>query len=63
MAEHYGIDLHSEQMETIGGYLTEFAGRIPSQGEVFTIHAKKFTIREANAKHVESILVETLGDE
>lgn len=62
LAHDYDIVLDSDQVDTIGGFLTERAGRIPSQGESFTIKERTFTVREADAKHVLTVLMEPLGD-
>ena len=34
-----GLPLDSPQVETIGGYLCELAGRVPSVGESFSLSA------------------------
>lgn len=62
LSERCNINLDSEQVETIGGFLTELAGRIPSQDEFFTLDGHRFTVREADAKHVELILMEPQED-
>jgi magnesium and cobalt transporter len=58
LAEDHGIKLDSDLVDTIGGYLTQLAGRIPSPGETFTIAERVFTVQAADAKHVQTILVE-----
>ncbi|MBU1248494.1 MAG: hemolysin family protein [Proteobacteria bacterium] len=60
LAEGHDIILDSEQVDTIGGYLTELAGRIPLKGEEFTLVDRRFIIEEADAKHVLTVLVEPL---
>lgn len=52
-----GIFLESENVETIGGYLTENAGHVPQKGEVFTIQDHSFQIREADTKQCFWIVV------
>ncbi|CAM2057673.1 HlyC/CorC family transporter [Desulfovibrionales bacterium] len=53
------IHLHSEQVETIGGYLCELAGRVPSKGERFALGVYRFHIEDADAKQVRSIRIQT----
>ncbi len=55
---HLGLD--SEQVETVGGYLCELAGRVPSIGETFSLAGHRFTIKDADAKQVRSILIHPL---
>ena len=57
-----GLDLESEQVETIGGFLTELAGRVPRQGDAFTLEGRRFTIREADRRQIRWIVIEPAGD-
>ena len=57
LAERHGILLDSEEVDTLGGYLCQLAGRIPDQGEFFTLGGRRFEVREADAKHILSILI------
>jgi magnesium and cobalt transporter len=59
--ERLGLALDSEQVETIGGYLCELAGRIPRQGEFFTLEGRQFRIEEADAKQVRLVHVQPAG--
>jgi len=54
------ITLLSDQVETIGGYLSELAGHVPQAGESFMLEGYRFSVKEANAKLIRSILVERL---
>ncbi len=58
IAERTGLPIDSEQVETLGGYLAALAGRIPRQGEFFDIGGSRFTVTEANVKHVNWVLIE-----
>lgn len=60
LEERFDIHLDSEQVDSIGGYLTEMAGRIPHEGEFFTLEGRRFTVREADAKQVSLIHVQAL---
>jgi magnesium and cobalt transporter len=53
-----GLELESEQVETIGGFLTELAGRVPRQGDAFTLAGRRFTIREADRRQIRWIVIE-----
>ena len=56
--EHLDLDLDSDQVETIGGYLCELAGRVPATRDSFSLEGRRFTIKEADAKQVRWILIE-----
>ncbi len=58
-----GTSLASEQVETIGGYLSELAGRVPRKGDAFTLEGRRFTIREGDKRQVRWIVVETPAEE
>lgn len=55
--ETYGISLQSEEVETIGGYLSQLAGHVPQAGEQFTLNGRVFTVLEADHKLIRSIKV------
>jgi len=57
LKEQLGIELSSDFVETIGGYLTEKIGRIPNPGESFKIKGYNFQIKEADKKHIGLILI------
>ena len=54
------ISLESSDVDSIGGYLTAMAGRIPSKDEFFTFDGKRFTVLEADERQVWSIRIEPL---
>lgn len=58
--ERFGIHLDSEQVDSIGGYFAEMAGRIPHEGEFFTLEGRRFTVKEADAKQISLIHVKEL---
>jgi magnesium and cobalt transporter len=58
--ERLGADITSEQVETIGGYLSELAGRVPRKGDAFTLAGRRFTVKEGDKRQVRWILVEDL---
>lgn len=57
--EETGMDLESEQVETIGGYLCELSGRVPRSGETFTLNGRKLSVTEADKKQVKWISIST----
>lgn len=58
--ERCKLGVASEQVDTIGGYLSEIAGRIPLSGDIFTLHGRQYTVKEADAKQIKTILIEPL---
>lgn len=52
---HFGLELSSEQVETIGGHLCELAGRIPAPGESYDLGQWRFVVQDADVKHIETI--------
>ncbi len=56
--EDIGIELKSEEVDTIGGYICLLAGRVPAKGEDFQIGDWFFTISEADAKQVKTVKAE-----
>lgn len=55
--EEYGISLESDEVETIGGYLSQLSGHVPQVGEVFVLEGRQFTVLEADIKQIKSIKV------
>jgi magnesium and cobalt transporter len=53
-----GIGLTSDEVDTIGGYLSLVAGHVPVAGEEFVISKWKFKVLEAGAKAIHRIGVE-----
>lgn len=57
LKDEISLELDSDQVETIGGYLCELAGRVPSQGDTFDLDLYQATVKEADAKQVRWILI------
>lgn len=55
--EACGLHLESEEVETIGGYLSQIHGDIPKGGDMFDLDGWKFTVQDADAKHVRLIRI------
>ncbi len=56
----FGVFIESDEVDTIGGYLSLQAGHVPTQGEVFHIAEWSFTVQEADVKFIRSILMEKM---
>ncbi|CAK7049593.1 MAG: hypothetical protein DELT_00981 [Desulfovibrio sp.] len=63
IAEQLGIQIESDEVDTIGGYLCHIAGRVPLPGERFTVGETLFTVLEADAKKIQSIYAEPVQHE
>jgi len=61
--DRFDIDLHSDQVETLGGYLSDLAGRVPRPGDAFEAAGRRFTVVEADRRQVRWILAEPLPEQ
>jgi len=52
-----GIEILSLQVETIGGYVCQLAGRVPDKGEEFSDNRFHFVVKEADAKNIKWLTV------
>ena len=63
--EHLRLDLPEGDYETLGGFLLQQFGRIPAQGDELYFDTPKaslkFTIRKANERAIESVLIERVA--
>jgi len=62
MSELVGMPFESEEVETIAGYLIEKIGRIPAEGESFTIDGFRFLVLSAEPVRVNKLKVERLPE-
>lgn len=53
----YGIMLESEEMDTVGGFLSLHAGHVPQKGETFAFNGWDFLVTEADAKQIQKISI------
>ncbi len=60
LKEECGITLNSDQVETLGGYLSEQLGRLPETDETLDIQGYSFFIKEADVKQIQWVLVSKL---
>ena len=56
--DELGIHMESDEVDTIGGYLSLQAGHVPAAGEVFALAGWRFTVQEADMKLIRRILLE-----
>lgn len=61
--EKCSIELESEDVDSLGGFLTAMAGRIPSEGEFYTFDNRRITVLEADERQVWSIRIAPAGKE
>ncbi len=57
-----GIFIESDEVDTIGGYLSLQAGHVPTEGEIFHFEGWSFTVQEADVKFIRRILMEKADD-
>lgn len=57
------LTLTSEQVDTLGGYLCELAGRVPVVGQSFTMGGRRMVVREADRKQVRWVAVDPAPQE
>ena len=62
LAEEIGVKLESEDVETLGGYLMEAFGRIPSEGEKMERAGLEFTIESVEEQRIKLVRVVRLDD-
>ncbi len=55
LAEALAVTLVSEEVDTLGGYLTYLAGRVPEKGESFVVNGLTFVVEDSDAKQIHSI--------
>lgn len=58
--ERFQLGVTSEQVDTLGGHLSEIAGRIPVPGDSFILQNRRFTVQDADAKQIKTVLIEPL---
>jgi magnesium and cobalt transporter len=56
--EEFKLEIASEQVETIGGFLCELSGHVPKEKEHFIISGMRFTVIEADQKQIKWIRME-----
>ena len=59
--ETLGTALASDDVDTIGGLVTNHLGRMPRKGEMFDMHGLRFEVLRADARQLHVLLVEKLA--
>jgi len=63
VAEILGVSFESLEVETIAGYLIEKVGKIPREGEAFTIDGVRFLVLSSEPVRVNKLKLERLSEE
>lgn len=57
-----GLAIDTDEVDTIGGYLSMEAGHVPKKGEIFSISGWKLTVLEADPKQIQRLRLEPADD-
>jgi putative hemolysin len=60
--EIFETELESRDVETVAGYLVEYIGRIPREGESFTCRGLRFLVLSAEPTRVNKVKIERITD-
>jgi len=60
--ETFHSSLSDEQVDTIGGYVTDHLGRVPHKGETLVLDGFEIEIQRADARTVQMLLFKRLED-
>lgn len=60
VAEATGLELPTEEFESLAGYVFELFGRIPAEKEAFSTERATFTVQKMEAHRILSIKIETI---
>lgn len=58
--ESFDANLSDEQVDTVGGYVTDHFGRVPHRGEMIEIDGFRFEVQRADARQVHVLIVERI---
>ena len=58
--EQLGTQIESENVDTIGGFVVDYFGKVPAQGDGFSYQGMEFTVLEADERRVHRIQIQTL---
>jgi magnesium and cobalt transporter len=61
--ESFQSDISDENVDTIGGYVTDAFGRVPRRGEVIELDGFRFEVQRADARQVHVLITERLSGE
>ncbi len=57
LSEQLGLSISTANHDTISGLLTGMAGRVPQEGEVFTVDGATVVVVESNDQHIDRLRV------
>ncbi len=60
--ERLGTQIESENVDTIGGFIFDYLGKVPEQDSQFSYHGLEFTIVEADERRIHRIRIQTPAD-
>ncbi len=58
--ETFKTEIADDQVDTIGGYITDQFGRVPRRGEVIESNGHRFEVQRADARQVHVLVVERI---
>ena len=59
--EQLGTQIESENVDTIGGFVVDYFGKVPAQGDRFSYQRMEFTVLQADERRVHRIQIQTLN--
>ena len=59
--EQLGTQLESENVDTIGGFVVDYFGKVPAQGDELSHQGIEFTVLEADERRVHRVQIQTLN--
>ncbi|HPX61002.1 MAG TPA: hemolysin family protein [Deltaproteobacteria bacterium] len=62
LEEHYSIQIERDKFDTVGGLIFHLTGKIPSVGDVIESESLRFTVLEADKRHIIKVGINTLAD-
>ena len=57
--EQLKIELEAENVDTIGGFVVDFLGRVPETGNQFSYQSLDFTILESDERRIHRLKIQT----
>ena len=57
--EQLKIELEAENVDTIGGFVVDFLGRVPETGSNFSYQGLDFTILESDERRIHRLTIQT----
>ena len=59
--ESFSLSIDDDQVDTIGGYVTDLFGRVPHRGEKIDSTGLRFEVQRADARQVHVLIVEKIA--